>query len=135
MNVQELREILEKTEDRISIFADVNMLSECDDLENNITGLINDFLTDEQKAELFELEHFREVASEIKKDIIQSIFNRSIKLQLLKDGKITEGIDKDDALEIIELLDDDEKNEIMRRKSLLCTKAEQTRLGKRAREL
>lgn len=89
MNAKDLRNLLKKSEDKFNIFRDRNILSQYSCTISELVDLVNDFLIDEEKADLFELKHFLKLSSNIKSRLIQSIsLAMMISFQNLKTMKL-----------------------------------------------
>ena len=59
MNAQELRSLLEKTDNKFSILASFEIISKSKIKLSEFYELIHDFLSDEEKLRLFDYSHFR----------------------------------------------------------------------------
>ena len=71
MDAQDLRKLIESSTNKFSIFEDRSTLVQYNFSIQELIDLISDFLSDEQKAQLFELEHFKKLSSNIKVHIIK----------------------------------------------------------------
>ncbi len=91
MNAQDLRELLEKTDDKLSIFASRETLSKCEINVKELWDLISDFLTDEEKLKLFDYSHFTQFEGLIKGGIIGLVSDENIILQMLSNDSIMNG--------------------------------------------
>ncbi len=58
MNAQDLRKLLEQTDNKFSVFASRETLIKYDFNAKELVNLINDFLSDEEKLRIFEYPHF-----------------------------------------------------------------------------
>lgn len=120
MKVQDLRDLLASTQDKLSVFEDKTNLNNCDDLSNtNLLNLIADFLDDEQKANLFSIEHFKGLNDSLKFKITQLISDNNVKLGLLKDPKFVSGFEDYQIKNLVESLDDHGKLEIFSDKNFV----------------
>ena len=63
MDVTDLRKLLKNSDDQLNIFKDRETLSKYKLYVPELIDLINDFLSNEQKAKLFEFEHFKKLSS------------------------------------------------------------------------
>lgn len=88
MNKQNLRNLLEKADNKLSIFASVKILKECNYTANDFLNAINDFLTDDEKLKLFDYPHFQKFTPSIKSKIIALISDSSIKLEILRNTNL-----------------------------------------------
>lgn len=109
MDIKELKELLNNSSDKLSIFANKTILAKYEFSLSELKGLINDFLDDEQKKKLFDFEHFLKLSSGVKKDIINSISDDNIKLNLISNSEVMSEISEYDILDIITSLKDDGK--------------------------
>lgn len=119
MRVNRLRKILTKSNDKFSIFADRKKLSKCKITTPELLSLINEFLSDEQKAKLFDLEHFSNLFSHTKLMILESIMSSEIKCMLLEETSIATELDYYDLMNIITALSDDEKIKLLHNSNFL----------------
>ena len=120
MKVQDLKNLLESSQDKFNIFADKANLTNLDDLTTtSLLELISDFLTDEQKAKLFDLDHFRNLSDSIKFKIGQLISDSNIKLNLLKSPDFTSNFEDYQIKNLVESLDDHGKLEIFSDKNFV----------------
>lgn len=114
MKVQDLRDLLASTQDKLSVFEDKTNLNNCDDLSNtNLLNLIADFLDDEQKANLFSIEHFKGLNDSLKFKITQLISDNNVKLGLLKDPKFVSGFEDYQIKSMVESLGDNGKQDLL----------------------
>ena len=106
MNAQDLRNLLNDSNDKFNIFADRSILSQCNMNFLELLELIKDFLNDEEKGKLFEVNHFKGFSSNIKANIIFLIQDNSIKLSLLNDDELVKSLGNSHIIKIIKSLDD-----------------------------
>lgn len=106
MNAQDLRELLEKTDNKLSIFANVETLNRYDFNAEEFFDLISDFLADEEKLKLFEYPHFQQFESEIKVSIINLVSDENIKLQMICDNNVVSGVTRFGIFDIMSDLSD-----------------------------
>ena len=92
MNAQDLRELLEKTDDKLSIFASRETLSKCEINVKELLELIRDFLTDEEKLKLFDYSHFMQFPESIRHGIIGLVSDEDIRLQMMSNDNIMDGL-------------------------------------------
>ena len=109
MNAQDLRKLLEQTENKLSIFENREKLNEYEYNAIELYGLINDFLSDEEKLKLFDYQHFRNLKVGIKCNIVELISDDNIKLQILSDNEILEGAFSDQIVNIVKKMNDNAK--------------------------
>ena len=91
MNAQDLKKLLEKSNDKFNIFQDRELLIQYQFNVLELVDLVNTFLSDEQKAKLFELAHFKKLSTGIKTRLIKTITTDEIKLTLLKNPEVLSG--------------------------------------------
>ena len=114
MKILKLERKLQKSKDKLSIFRNKKILNKFNFNEEELNRLIKIYLTDEQKAELFEIDHFRNLRSYQIKDIIELIKDDRLKLKLLKDDELMSGMTEFDIVYIINLLKDEAKMEVLK---------------------
>lgn len=119
MNAQDLRGLLEKTKDKFNMFSDRNVLFQYEMNFFELLELIKDFLNDEEKVKLFEIEHFKGFSSSIKTNIILLIQDSSIKLRLLDNDELIESLDNSSIKDIIKTLNNNDIIQILRKKDFL----------------
>ena len=76
--------------------------------------IIEIYLTDEEKAKLFEFEHFKNLYPYRIKNIIKLIKDDELKLKLLKDDALMSGMSEFDIVDIVKLLEDDNKMQVLK---------------------
>lgn len=115
MNAQELRKVLEESSDKLSIFADRSILSQYKFNLNELTTLVNEFLDNDQKAELLKLEHSYKLTPFIKTQIIKLISDDTIKTKMFENSNIMTGITSYQIVDIVDSLGEQGKMEILRK--------------------
>ena len=113
MNTQDLRKILEESKNKFNIFADRSVLAQYSLTVADLLQLVKDFLSDEEKGQLFELEHFKKLPSYVKCRILQEISNSKIKLAILENSSTVSDLETHHILDIIQSLDSSSKLEIL----------------------
>lgn len=116
---RDLREILESSNDKLSVFADKATLANCDNLTNEMLfSLIDNFLSDSQKVVLLNFEHFRNLNSQIRANIAMSISDSNLRLQLLltPNGPLSD-FKNYQITDLVESLDDSCKLELLKNPS------------------
>ena len=113
MNANDLKELLESSKNRFAVFEDRNTLSQCDFSVSELVNLISDFLTDQQKRQLFELEHFKKLDSNTKSSIIICIADDNIKLEILENSNIISNFSNNQVLSVVKSLGDYGKIQIL----------------------
>lgn len=109
MNTQDLRKLLEKTDDKSSIFASSEILNQYDFNMTEFFDLVKEFLSDEEKLKLLNYSHFQGTESWI----IGSITDEDIKMQILSNNSIMSNFENDQIVDIIKGLTDDRKLQIL----------------------
>ena len=113
MNAEDLRKLLEKTEDKLSIFASLETLKKYKFNVGELMDLISDFLSDEEKLKLFDYSHFVQFNGFIKSSIIKLVSDENIIIQMLNNDNITKGCTHEEILDIIENTGDRVKQQLL----------------------
>ena len=113
MNAQELRSLLEKTDNKFSILASFEIISKSKIKLSEFYELIRDFLSDEEKLRLFDYSHFRQFGGNIKKNIISLVSDENIILQMINDDDIINGITNQQIVDIIKSIGDFKKQQLL----------------------
>lgn len=116
MNAQDLRKVLEETDNKFSILANKETLTKYTLTVKDFLDLINDFLSDAEKLQLFNFSHFVNFEPYIKFGIIDLISDDNIMLQILINDDIMSGFAEYQIAEILKKLNDTVKMQ------LLCNK-------------
>lgn len=103
MNVQEIQNVLETTDDKFSFFADKDKLNECEWTQNELIDIIYNYLTSEEIVNLFTLSHFQSLNSHIKFALIEDL-NDDYKYNLLFNSSFIDGMQSYDIDSIIDSL-------------------------------
>ena len=106
MNAQDLRKLLEQTDDKLSIFASPETLNKYEFNVKEFFELISDFLSDEEKLRLFDYSHFRQFESWIKGGIIGLISDEHIILQMMSNDNIMNGFESYQIVDIMKKMGD-----------------------------
>lgn len=101
MNVQNLRTLLEKTDNKLSIFTSLEILNQYNFNEQELFDLIREFLNDEEKVRLFSYPHFQGYES----GIIGCISDENIKIKVLEIVLRKKCASKDDKIRMLKTLD------------------------------
>lgn len=101
MNDQDLRKLLEQTDDKLSIFASPETLNKYDFNAREFFDLISDFLSDEEKLKLFDYSHFRQFEGWIKSGIIGLVSDEHIILQMMNNDNIMNGFESYQIVDIM----------------------------------
>ena len=113
MNAQDLKKLLENTNNKFNIFTDRSVLVQYSLTVADLLQLLNEFLSDEEKGRLFELEHFKKLSPNLKSQILQDISDSKIKLTILKKPELIEGLDAYYITKIIFTLDENARFSII----------------------
>jgi len=103
MNAQDLRELLEKTDDKLSIFSSWETLGKYELKISEFLDLINDFLNDEEKLRLFDYMQFN---SYVKGEIIGLVSDEHIILQMMNNDNIMNGFESYQIVDIMKKMSD-----------------------------
>ena len=104
MNAQDLRKLLEQSEDKMNIFKDAETIFQYDLKVVEFLNIITDFLTDEEKKELVNCPFFENLSKYVQYRIIELISDDNIKLQFLKNSDNTDNISIYDVIDVIKTL-------------------------------
>ena len=113
MNFQELNMLLINSTDRFGIFANKDFFNTYNITDEELKEIIINFLNDDEKKALFDLQHFKQISSEIKASIINSISNSKDMLDILRCNEISKSLNGHLA-DVIMKLEDNEKLDIMK---------------------
>lgn len=92
MNTQEFRKVLEKAEDRFSLLADPQIFNQYEFYgSEQFYELVEDFLSEEEIAQLFNYSHFEKMDTYMKTGIFDLISDENIQLQVLSNEKFRNG--------------------------------------------
>lgn len=119
MNTQDLRKILEESKNKFNIFADRSVLAQYSLTVTDLLQLVKDFLSDEEKGQLFELEHFKKLPSHVRCRILQEISNSEIKLAILENASAVSDLENYHILALIQSLDSNSKLKILHNSKFL----------------
>ena len=101
MNAQNLRTLLEKTDNKLSIFTNLEILNQYNFNEQEIFDLIREFLNDEEKVRLFVYPHFQGYESWI----IGCISDENIQIKVLEIVFGKKCANKDEKIRLLKKLD------------------------------
>ncbi len=110
MTAQDLRKVLEQTDDKLSIFSSWETLGKYELKISEFLDLINDFLNDEEKLRLFDYMQFN---SYVKGEIIDLVSDEKIILQMINNDNIMSGIDSYSIVSMIEKMSDSIKQHVL----------------------
>ena len=110
MNSQDLRILLEQTDDKLSIFASSETLNKYEITFKEFFDLISDYLSDEEKVRLLDLMQFE---AWIKNGIIGLISDRNMLLQILSNDTIMNGFKNYQIVDIVLKINDSAKIQLL----------------------
>ena len=113
MDAQDLRSLLEQTNDKLSIFASSETLNKYKFNVKEFFDLISDFLSDEEKLRLFDYSHFRQLEGWIKGGIIGLISDEHIILQMMSNDNIMNGFESYQIVDIMKKMGDIGKQQLL----------------------
>ena len=113
MNAQDLRKLLEQTDDKLSIFTSSETLNKYKFNAKEFFDLISDFLSDEEKLRLFDYSHFRQFEGWVKCGIIGLISDEHIVLQMMNNDNIMNDFASYQIVDIIKKMSDRGKQQIL----------------------
>lgn len=113
MNAQDLRKLLEQTDDKLSIFASSETLNKYEFNAKEFFDLISDFLSDEEKLRLFDYSHFRQFEGWIKSGIIGLVSDEHIILQMMNNDNIMNGFESYQIVDIMKKMSDIGKQQLL----------------------
>ena len=119
MNAQDLRSVLENSSDKFNILTDETVLSQYTLKVRELVELIDDFLSDEQKAQLFACDYYTKKSAFIRSEIIMTISDDKIKFDLLKKFEMGSETNIDYVLSIMNSLSQDGKIQLLHTQDLL----------------
>lgn len=91
MNAKDLRKLLEEAEDKFAIFTNIDILKQGDFTVGEFGKLVDEFLKDEQKQKLFDLDVFLNLTPALKSNIISTIKDDDIVLELIERDEVISG--------------------------------------------
>lgn len=113
MNAQDLRKLLEQTNDKLSIFASPETLNKYNFNAKEFFDLISDFLSDEEKLRLFDYSHFMQFKGWIKCGIIGLISDEHIILKMMSNDNIMNGFESYQIADIMKKMSDIGKQQLL----------------------
>ena len=109
MNAQDLKRLLEKSDNKLDIFANTEILYNCDIDIVELFELVKEFLSDEEKLKLFDYQFFEGTESWI----IGSISNENIKLEIIYNYNFMSKFKNYAIVDSIKSLSDNRKKQIL----------------------
>ena len=116
MNSEDLKKLLLTSDDKFSLFADPKLLDQYNMTVGEFEKLINEFLTDSEKARLFQIEYFKNANSYTKRCIMDNISDSNILLRVLEEPGLLDNVDTSYLRDEIIRLSDDAKQKILHNK-------------------
>ena len=116
MNSEDLKKLLLTSDDKFSLFADPKLLDQYNMTVGELGKLINEFLTDSEKARLFQIEYFKNANSYTKRCIMDNISDSNILLRVLEEPGLLDNVDTSYLRDEIIRLSDDAKQKILHNK-------------------
>ena len=116
MNSEDLKKLLLTSDDKFSLFADPKLLDQYNMTVGELGKLINEFLTDSEKARLFQIEYFKNANSYTKRCIMDNISDSNILLRVLEEPGLLDNVDTSYLRDAIIRLSDDAKQKILHNK-------------------
>lgn len=113
MNAQDLRKLLEQTDDKLSIFASPETLNKYKLNVSEFFDLISDFLSDKEKLKLFDYSHFKQFNTWIKGGIIGLVSDENTILQIINKDDIMNGFVSYQIVDIIKKMNDSGKQKLL----------------------
>ena len=119
MSLQNIRSLLEQTDDKISIFSDADLINNSGISRQQLVDLINEFLSDEEKLSLLNTPRYIKANELLRRNIVESISEGNILLQVIKNETLLEGFSRFDVVRIFSRMDDAAKMELLRNKDFI----------------
>ncbi|MBP3831352.1 MAG: hypothetical protein ILA02_03150 [Clostridia bacterium] len=110
MNLDDLRQLLNKSNNKLDIFGNTEILKQCQFSFNQLYELIVEFLTDSEKLQLFNYPLYMNMTPYKRNDILNLISDSKILLSALLNENIINGFSSFDLQQIVQKkLEDSEK--------------------------
>lgn len=113
MDAQDLREVLEKSDDKLSILTNIEIINKYDLYATDLFSLINDFLSDEEKLALFNFPLFQGFDNWIKIEIIKLITDENIALKIITNDNIIGNFSCYEIFDIVKDASDNIKQQLL----------------------
>ncbi len=117
MSIDEFYNSVKNSKDKLGIFK--NELNKYDISYEEAFNITEELLTDQEKADLLNLESFKNGPPSLRLDIINKINNSNIIYELLKDKEIIKDFKEDDYLTIIDKLEEHIKIKILENREMV----------------
>ncbi len=113
MNAQDLRNLLEKTDNKLDVFSNMETLRQYSFNIGELFDLITDFLTDKEKQELLNYPYIQRQDIGVKLGIVGLISDSSIKTDIFVNDSMTDELSNYQVADFIKKLDDESKTTIL----------------------
>ena len=114
MNIEDLRKLLKETDNKYSILSDLETLIPYNITIGNLEDLIEEFLTDEEIANILKEDIIKGFKPFVKKELIKRIKKDDIKLKIFNDKDAMLGLKDYDITEIVSTLENDKKLQFLK---------------------
>lgn len=114
MNKEDLRKLLETSNDRYNILKDLKKLIPYNINLKDLRNFIIEFLTDEEKVNILDVDYIKLLDPNLTKNIIKSIKNNDIKLRTFEKQDIMSRLEDYEIVDIVETLDDIRKVQLLK---------------------
>lgn len=119
MNAQDLKELLKQTDNKLSIFGNIETFKEYSINAKELFDLISEFLSDEEKLKLFEYSHFRQFEAWIRSGIIGLVSDQKVILQMISNEDITNGFERYQIIDNIKKIGDSGKKQLLHNQTFI----------------
>ena len=119
MEKKELKEILEKSNNKLEILTDIEILKQYKYSTHDLYDLIANFLNDEEKLKLFDYSYFRQLDTLRKRRIIELISDEDILLKVLMKDNLLSDFKNYDIIKLVKKMDDTGKEKLLQTKEIL----------------
>lgn len=113
MDANDLNKLLVQSDNKLNIFANVELLKKYKFNAQELFDMISTYLSDNEKLKLFDYPHFNRFPAIIKSGIIKTVSDENIILQMLTNDIITNNFDNYQLTTIIEDLSNSSKIELL----------------------
>ena len=104
---------LRLSKDKVGIFLDSSKMDGCNFTESELLALMNEFLTEEEKAQMFKSEAIKSILGENQIETLVGSLGEEIKFSLLHSTEFTSNIEKTSLIGIICSLSEERKLEFL----------------------
>lgn len=113
MDSNDLKQLLEETEDKLSIFGNVEILKQLNINLGELYNVIRAYLSDDEISKLLEYAHFQKWDTIRRKKIILMISDSKVMLDVLQDEEKIKDFKSWDLKDFIKKLDDSDKEKLL----------------------